>query len=131
MIASAKGRSKVAYIKNANLNAEKLNGGTWRIHVRYDAVFSRYELDHFKFRDGFVLWEQDTLSDNDQLSGVVNIEYFNPSTSPMHREKLVDIDEDSLDTEWGEEELYAQIRLRNLDLNILYTKYTPVFSVSP
>lgn len=125
----------MASITKTKISAQKSSdsGNVWDITVEYDAIFSSWELNeaNFSFRDGFVLWEDDDFSD-DLLTGVVGVSVFNPTTSPTHRKMSVRIDGGTLDTELGEEELYAQVRLRNLQLNLLYPSVpTPVLAISP
>jgi hypothetical protein len=122
----------MATIKNIKLSATKTSGAgdTWRLTVTYDAVFSKFEVENFNFRDGFVVWEDDIFSD-DQLTGVVGISVFNPTTTTVKRTMTATISGDTLDTELGQEELYVVVRLRNLDLNILQTKKSANLSLSP
>ena len=56
----------MASITNVVLSATKSTGAgnTWKLTVTYDAVFSKFELDNFNFRDGFVVWEDDIFSDD-------------------------------------------------------------------
>jgi hypothetical protein len=122
----------MASISNPTISAKKSSGqgDNWDVTVEYDAVFSGFELANFTYRDGFVLWEDDPW-DNDQLTGVVAVSVFNPSASPTHRKMTFRISGDTLDTELGQEELFAVVRLRNLDLNILQTKKTGILHLSP
>jgi hypothetical protein len=123
----------MASINNIKLAAKKVTGAgdRWEITVSYDAVFSKFEVEHFTFRDGFVLKEEDSLSGDDTLTGVVGVSVFNPPSSPVKRVMKAVIDGDTLDTELGQEELYAVVRLRNLDLNVLHTKKSPILHLSP
>jgi hypothetical protein len=122
----------MASITNIKLSATKVTGGgdNWKLTVTYDAVFSKFEIDNFNFRDGFIVWEDDPF-DDDKLTGVVAVSVFNPTGSPTKRTMTTTISADTLDTELGDEEIYVFVRLRNLDLNILYTKKSGVLHLSP
>ncbi|MDX6683412.1 MAG: hypothetical protein QOG94_3451 [Solirubrobacteraceae bacterium] len=125
----------MATIINPKISAQKssASGNSWEITVEYDATFSAYELNqaNFTYRDGFVLMEDDDFFD-DQLTGVVGVSVFNPTKSPTHRTMRARIDGETLDTELGQEELFAVVRLRNLDLNFLHqTVASPVMTLSP
>ena len=76
------------------------------------------------------MWEDDPV-DNDKLTGVVAVSVFNPTASPTKRKLTITISGDTLDTELGQEEIFVVVRLRNLDLNILYTKTSNVLHLSP
>jgi hypothetical protein len=123
---------QMAFITNIALSATKVTGAgdSWRLTVTYDAVFSKFEIDNFTFRDGFVVWEEDPV-DDDKLTGVVGVSVFNPSASPTRRTLTTTISGDTLDTELGQEEIYTVVRLRNLDLNILWQKKSSVLTLSP
>jgi len=124
----------MADIADIRLSATKVTGGgnNWDITVRYNARFSQFEFQtgNFDFRDGFVLWEDDPFSD-DQLTGVVAVSVFNPNGPVVARTLTHRISGDTLDTELGQEELYAIVRLRNLGLNLLYTAKSPTLNLSP
>ena len=125
----------MANITNTKISAKKSSGSgnIWEITVEYDATFTSYELNNadFSFRDGFVLWEDDPVW-NDQLTGVVGVSVFNPSKSPTHRRMSARIDANTLNTEAFREELFARVRLRNMELNWLYPEVrTPLLKLSP
>src|SRR3954454_18596162 len=98
----------MANITNTKISAKKSSssGNVWEITVEYDATFSGYELNNadFSFRDGFVLWEEDLVL-NDQLTGIVGVSVFNPSKSPTHRKMIARIDANTLNNELFKEEL--------------------------
>lgn len=129
----------MATINHPKLFATKIPGtNNWDMTVKYTAQFSQFEVTtgNFTFRDGFVLWEDDSGSvfggGDDQLTGVVAVSTFNPSARTMNRTLTFRIDGDKLDTELGQEELYAIVRLRNIDLNVLVTRRTtPNLALSP
>lgn len=125
----------MASITNIRLSATKVTGAgnNWDVTVKYDAHFSQYEHQtaNFRFRDGFVLWESDRVTRDDQLTGVVAVSVFNPNAAVVTRTLTHRIDADTLDTEWGREELYAIVRLRNIDLDVLYTGRSPILKLSP
>ncbi len=118
----------MADITNIQTTASKASGAgnNWDITVTYDAVFSQYEWKtaNFTFRDGFILMESDQGEifggADDQLTGIVAVSTFNPNEPKVRRVMKLRISGDTLDTELGSEELYPVVRLRNLDLNLLY-----------
>jgi hypothetical protein len=124
----------MASITNISLSATKVTGAgnNWDVTVRYNANFSTFEWQtgNFTFRDGFVLWEEDPIWD-DKLTGVVAVSTFNPNAAVVTRTLTHRISGSTLNTEWGQEELYARVRLRNVDLNILYTKKSSTLNLSP
>lgn len=127
----------MAAIRNIRLSAKKETGtgNRWQITVNYDAHFSQHEVDTYEFRDGFVLKEDDSGSwfggSDDRLTGVVAVSRFNPNARVVPRTLTHTISGDTLDTELGEEELYVVVRLRNLDLNWLYTERSSKLYLSP
>lgn len=130
----------MADITNIQMTASKVtgSGNNWDITVSYDAVFSNYEWKtaNFNFRDGFVLMESDAGEifggSDDQLTGVVAVSSFNPNEPKVRRVMKLRISGDTLDTELGAEELYPVVRLRNLDLNLLYPpKKGPILQLNP
>jgi hypothetical protein len=124
----------MASISNIKLSAAKATGAgnTWDLTVTYDANFSPFEVANFNFRDGFVVWEEDDWPNpDDQLTGVVGVTQFNPTATPTRRTMRHRISGSTLDTEWFGEEIYVVVRLRNLDLNLLYTKKSGVLHLNP
>lgn len=120
----------MATITNAKLTLTKGAGPNWTARVTYTAKFSQFEVNNFNFRDGFVLWEDDPFND-DQITGVVGVSVFNPNTMSVTRTLSAVVNQDDLDTEIGQEEIYAKVRLRNLELNILYHGTSDTVHVSP
>ncbi len=125
----------MASIANVRLSAKKSTGAgnNWDITVKYTAKFSEYEWKtaNFKFKDGFMLWESDTFSD-DRLTGVVSGSVFNPNAATVERTLTHHISGSTLNTEWGEEELYVVVRLQNIDLNLpLYTRKSGILDIDP
>ena len=120
----------MATITNARLTLTKGAGPNWTATVRYTARFSQFEVNNFNFRDGFVLWEDDPF-ENDQITGVVGVSVFNPAALSVNRTMTAVVSGDDLDTEIGQEEIFAKVRLRNLELNVLYTGATDTVHVSP
>ena len=116
----------------------KLEGGkvpgtpdTYELTVTYTAKFSPFEVQNFKFREGFVLWDEDGLTDDDMLTGVVGVSVFDPSQQTVTRTMKHRISGDTLDTDLGAEELYAIVRLRNLGINCLVKKRSTILPLSP
>ena len=120
-------------IQNVKLSAEQLSSNKWRLTVRYNAVFSRAEVNpplNFTFRDAFQIWEDDTF-DDDQITGWVAVSNFNPSADVVPRTLSYDISGDALDTELGGEEIKVRIRLRNVDLNFPIHKWSGTIGLAP
>lgn len=87
------------------------------------------------FQSGFRLWEEeDEPNSDDKLSNTVGLHKFhatsdNGGTKTITSKKF--FSSSTLDTELGDEELYAVVRLRNTDFNVLMpTKRSATVSVS-
>ena len=123
----------MASISNVKLSATKdAPSNSWRVAVSYKAYFSAFELANFNYRDGFVLWESDWPDPDDKITGVVGVSQFNPTVSPTTRTMTYTLrpsDVDKIDEFLGEE-LYAVIRLRNIDLNLLVEKKSPTLNIN-
>src|SRR5262245_24914863 len=102
-------RGHAMRILNPVISASLLAGDKWKLTVQYDAKFSDDELRQSgKFRDGFVVWEEDDTSGDDQITGVVAISVFDPKKNIEHRVLEHTVSADALDTEFLEgEEIYA------------------------
>jgi hypothetical protein len=126
----------MASIRNIRLTVAKTTGSgdMWDVTVKYDAHFSAHEIANFKYRDGFELWEEDDWpSDDDRLvGGVLDVKEFNPTASPTTRTMKYRVSGSVLDNDdFGNSEIYTWVRLRNLDLNVLYRAKSRVLSVDP
>jgi hypothetical protein len=120
-------------IQNVRLSAEQLSSNKWRLTVRYIAVFDPVEVNpplNFTFRDGFQIWEDDPVND-DQLTGYVALSNFNPAGTVVQRVLSHDISGDTLDTEIGGEEIKVKLRLRNVNLNFAIHKWSGTISLAP
>lgn len=110
---------------------------TYSLNVIYQVKFDPFEIANFKFREGFVLWEEDDTSSDDMLTGVVSVKEFAPKDLLLSQDLIATrtltftISGDVLDTELGGEELYAMVRLRNLNLNILFEKRSTTLPLAP
>ena len=103
----------------------------WEIRVEYGATFDNDDIGK-NFREGFVLFEQDDTSADDNLTQVVvGLQEFEATQPTMFRTMRHLIDGDTLDTELGAEEIYAKARLRRLDNNKLTTKDSQVLPIAP
>jgi hypothetical protein len=123
----------MAAINNIVMSATKStsNDSVWKITVDYDAVFSDHERDTFQFRDGFRVLEEDPGGVLQEVSGVVGVSIFNPASLVVHRTMTATVSTEKLATESGPEELLVEVRLRNLDLNLLQTKNSKLLSFHP
>jgi hypothetical protein len=124
----------MAVIDRIRLSANRVRGagGRWDVTVRYTARFSPFEVNggQFTFRDGFVLEEDDPLL-HDPLTGVVAVSTFNPTDTEVERTLTHRIDRGPLDGELGPDELFAVVRLRNVDLNLVTTGQSSPVRLSP
>lgn len=127
----------MAKIKNVKLSAAKATGqgNMWVLTVTYDAEFSSYEVANFNFRDGFVVWERDPAPNpDDRLTGLVGISEFNPTVTPTKRTMKHTISGATLNTEQGVhdvEELYVEVAITNLDLDISTTQKSITLHLNP
>jgi hypothetical protein len=123
----------MASIDNIVLAATKstASGNNWKITVNYDAKFGTFEHENFKFRDGFVVKEKDDGDTVEILTGVVGVDEFDPSGPVVHRTMTAMVNAVKLDTEDDAEDIFVQVRLRNLDLNILQTKNSKILLLNP
>jgi hypothetical protein len=124
----------MAKIDGIRLSASRVSEArsVWDVTVRYTACFSPFEVDGapFTFRDGFVLKEDDPLF-ADQLTEVVAVSTFNPTGTAVERTLTHRIDRGPLDGELGADELFAIVRLRNVDLNLVTTGQSDPVSLNP
>jgi hypothetical protein len=121
----------MAQIRNIRLAATKATGGgnNWKMTVTYDAVFTAYEVQQgFRYQESFQLWEDDPIND-DKLSGHVAISQFAATSEVMRREMSNTFSQGTLNTEWGDEELYAKVFLTNLSLSFPDPRNSPILKL--
>ena len=118
--------------KIGKLSVQQLSSNNWKLSVTYEANFSEQEVQQqFQYRDSFVVWEDDT-SDDDQITVHRSVGTFKPSAKTVKRTLTTEIKGDTLNTEPGAEEIYVDIHLENLDLNVKFpTKSSNSISISP
>jgi hypothetical protein len=119
-------------INNIVLSATKRTntGNSWEIAVDYNATFSAVEVGE-RFKDGFILWEEDPIRD-DKLSTLVgggDITPRNAGTVP--RRLSARFSGNTLNTEIGEEELYAVVHLQNVDRGTEIKGKSPILKLDP
>jgi hypothetical protein len=113
----------MADIVDPKLTVTKGSGPSWTLTVKYTAVFTPPEVNapnNFVFRDAIEVWEDDPISDDYITVGGGSV--FNPNELRVPRTISLAVHEDALDTELGEEEIFAKVRLRNVSLNVLMPK---------
>lgn len=125
----------MAQIQNVKLSATKETGqgNNWDITVKYTAKFSDFEVKdgNFTFSDCFKLMEHDPGAANQKLTGRVACSVFNPNAKSVDRTLKQKIDANTLDTDKGPEELYAIVVLKNLGLDTVFTKESPILHLNP
>ncbi|MEJ3657313.1 hypothetical protein WEH80_30555 [Actinomycetes bacterium KLBMP 9759] len=90
------------------------SGTTCTFQVDYSAVFDPGEVAaHFTFADSVRVMEDDT-SDDDIVRNWLSEEPWTPTDTRDDWTWTVRVHEDDVDTELGGEEIYLQIRLRNV-----------------
>ncbi|WP_232661615.1 hypothetical protein [Pseudonocardia sp. TRM90224] len=90
------------------------SGSTCVFQIDYSAVFSQGEVaSHFTFADSVRVMEDDT-SDDDIVQNWLREESWTPTDTQDDWTWTVRVNEDDVDTELGGEEIYLQIRLRNV-----------------
>ena len=119
----------MAFISNIKFSATKTAGvqHSWKVTVKYNANFTPYELStgNFRFKDSFAVWEDDSWpNSDDRVTGEVGGSVFNPTASPTVRTLTYTLtnSERAIADEIFGEELYAVVKLTNIDLNVPYTK---------
>ncbi|HAA27238.1 MAG TPA: hypothetical protein DCE56_05595 [Cyanobacteria bacterium UBA8553] len=118
--------------KIGKLSVQQLSSNNWKLSVTYEANFSAQEVQQqFQYRDSFVVREDDNFND-DKLTGPLSVGTFKPSAQTVKRTLTTEIKGDTLNTEPGAEEIYVDIHLENLDLNVKFpTKSSNSISISP
>lgn len=111
------------------------SGNTWTLKVTYTATFTNQEKDpplNYTFRDSIQIWEDDTSSPDDRITGWVSASNFNPSQNSVQRTLAAVVNGDDLDTELGGEEIYAKIQLRNFTTGgVPMIRNTPTINLAP
>jgi len=118
--------------KIGRLSVQQLSSNNWKLSVTYEANFSDQEIQQqYNFRDSFVVREDDNFND-DKLTGPQSVGTFKPSAKTVKRTLTTEVKGDVLNTEPGAEEIYVDIHLENLDLNVQFpTKSSNSISISP
>jgi hypothetical protein len=108
----------MASVSNVNVSVKKQTGSSlWTVTVKYNANFTNFEKSSgMQFKERVRLWEADPNTDN--LLKTVWGGLFDPATNTVARTITFTIGEGTLDTEWGEEELYIKVNLWNASLGI-------------
>ena len=108
----------MASVSNVNFSVTKQTGSSlWKVTVKYNANFTNFEkTSGMQFKERVRLWEDDPFDDD--LLKTVWGGLFDPATNTVARTITFTIGEGKLDTEWGEEELYARVNIWNSSLGI-------------
>jgi hypothetical protein len=88
--------------------------------------------DRNALREGYFVRIEEVGKNSVKVTGVVAVGQFNPTASPTNRTMtylLKGAELDKADEIFGEE-LYAVVRLRNLDLNLLVERKSPVLNIN-
>jgi len=102
-----------ANITNPYLTAQQ-SGSRWAITTKWTPVFHPGEVSAgFIFATSYSLREADDTSADDIILNS-SVEEFKPNSTRVPFQARTNMPGDSLDTEWGAEELYAEIHLRNV-----------------
>jgi hypothetical protein len=119
-------------ISNIRVSVEQPSSNWWKFTVLYDVSFTQFEVDNFTFSEGFEIWEDDDLSD-DQLTKIVGKGQFKPSQTQESQRKLVaEVSGDTLNTESGAEEIYVKVKLENLGIpQLKYERKSGIINLAP
>jgi hypothetical protein len=102
-----------ANITNPYLTAQQ-SGSRWGITINWTAVFHPGEVSAgFRFATSYSLREADDTSADDIIINS-SVGEFTPNSTRVRFAPRTNIPGALLDTEWGAEELYAEIHLRNV-----------------
>lgn len=111
------------------------SGNTWTLRVTYTATFTNQEKDpplNYIFRDSMQIMEYDITSADDQCTGWVSASNFNPTQNSVQRTLTAVVSGHALDTEWGGEEIYAKIQLRNFTTGgVPISRKTAIINLAP
>jgi hypothetical protein len=99
------------------ISAHKLPANKWQMTVKYNLEFTPEEVNpppDYEFRHGFRIVESDIAPDTDDL--VAAWKAFNLWNPPpvVHVSETIEVSNGALDTEHGDEEIRAQVLVRNL-----------------
>ncbi|MFG3010943.1 hypothetical protein ACGFZB_10870 [Streptomyces cinerochromogenes] len=89
------------------MSIKALPGNFYEFTIEYTMNYTGLELIHGEFEDVLRLMEEDDGSDH--LYGTVQPTTFRPARSPETRVFRFIRSAESLDTEWGGEEIYAAV----------------------
>lgn len=105
----------MASIANIKFSAKKTAGQDdwWTFEVTYDAYFTSTEIaNKEQYYDQFQIREEDTFED-DPIDWSTHGSFY--ATSSLINRKLThDVTEYQLDTEWGSEQIYIIVSLKNV-----------------
>jgi hypothetical protein len=121
---------------NAGLSGSQA-GEHWTLTVTFDVQFNPGELgQNFVYGDRIDFYEHDsglTFGD-DHLGGLAEEQFTKPAGggNTLARRAVRSFHEDTLDTEWGGEEIYAVIKVRNVTTSGAFVELrTPRLNISP
>ena len=108
------------------------SGNHWTLTANYTASFTQEELNlGFVFQDAVRFWEWDD-SDHDNLANGAWTSFTPFSLQSSRVWTWSNIPDDALNTEIGEEELRAEIFLRNsTTTGAAINRYSPILTLDP
>ena len=108
------------------------NGNIWTFDADYTVTFRSDEIGgHFTFVDNAQLREEDDGAD-DVVVPWRGERPWKPTATKEHRSWRIRVSGDAVDTEWGGEEIYMQIGLRNVTTGSPgIVRRSPIVQVSP
>ncbi|UUU37462.1 hypothetical protein [Streptomyces sp. NBC_00162] len=111
--------------------ANKRSDGSWEFLITYTVNFDAFEIGRF-FHDSVKVWEEDS-SDDDQVTAYAPVETFSASGPSVFRRKQFTAQGDALNTELGDEEIYAWIWIRDSNSTgpAADEQRTPIKSINP
>ncbi|MFI6978999.1 hypothetical protein ACIBSV_10420 [Embleya sp. NPDC050154] len=120
-------------ITNRTVTARRAAGSRWAFEVRWTVTLTPSEASSGTlFQDAYRMWEWD-VSDHDALTNWSTSDPFDPPSTTVKRIARLNMPADALDTESGEEEIRAQIGVRNVSAGgpWLIDRFTPIVHISP
>jgi hypothetical protein len=122
-------------ITNQTIVASVVASNIWSLIVEYDATFRNDEVNlphNYTFQDRIKIRETDWVTHDDNVTGWLCKDEFNPNSRLVHRKFDARVNSDDLDTEPGGEEIYAYIELRNVTTGgVPLVKRTPTVYLNP
>jgi hypothetical protein len=99
-------------IQNLVFHAPRVEGEWWTFDVDYSAVFTPAEVSQRNnYADNIALMEDDDVDDDTVVPFGV-MQGWQVTKRQYDWTWTIRVHQDDLDTEWGNEEIYAQLRLR-------------------